>query len=1045
MARSLPCNACGAQVVESLLFCAECGAPTPANPGPAEKLSLDNPHVRTVQDALGQRFQLESVLGKGGFGVVFAARDVVLDRRVAIKVLRPGFDTSPEMSTRFLREAAHAAGVTHPHLVPIYDYGSREGCQFIVMPLIRGQTLRATLKSAGALRPQVAREILIPIASALGAIHQAGMIHRDVKPENIMLEEGSGHPWLMDFGVARRIVRTSGSSVATGSNMIVGTPHYMSPEQVSGDPVDGRADIYSLGISGFEMLAGKPPFTGTTPLEILAQHATKPLPPLPPDTPDGLRRAIVVGCEKDQSRRWASTAEFVLACREGSGRGDEADSTGTNTDTHPRARNLRYAIGSAIILVATLSVLSGLRSLLNDRSASPDQASAGPPWVRLGGLNTQVWLRSLGDSALAYADGREGLRFWVGRGATWTAIAGDDSLRRKLPPPFVAENLSPPFAFRGKQYAVLGGLAGGMPLWPFGRLVRIDGDRLTLGDSLPLHPSSVWAHGDTLVLVSAGGKAVSRIESRPWTDEATGSNATFGDVFGRGYTDLWAIGTFATNTVTDSLFRRQRGGWSVQDPRRGREGLATYDNGTLLDDGSVVVLGSLCKERDCTREAFVLPSGDSSWSEISLSKERGFRAKMVAGPSKEDFYVLGSIGHMVQNDLSERQILVHVAGGVPVSDSIGGGVDVASLLMYRGAPLALRDDGTFWARKLGKWEASGLAVPPVKVGGGTALPSNAYLALDGEGQIRPRAGVLMNGDRQPLTSIVAVSKSHKADQAGQEIVTLFALTRQGRLRSGGCHQIGWDPGVLEAAVEQGVQPPWFDCRLRPPDSRDASTAGHLDNGVYRQVVPAESGHVLVIGDSAMYRVGAEGWVRESLPSRLPWNQLRGIAGDSAGQVFVSEGALLWRRAPNDFVSRRFNGFIPGAADWKLADALVVDGGVLLSLSYFGGTQSVVAFVTPDSIRGLSLQALGGTASYFQRIDARHVLVFRPSGTNGTRGALWVAGWPTYESIRRIALPAGDSLLHALVSSRTLYAFTSPSGIYRLSLDTLLARAGGEGR
>jgi serine/threonine-protein kinase len=229
-----------------------------------------------IREAVADRYAVESELGRGGMAVVYLARDLRYDRRVAIKVLRPELSISL-VADRFLREIQIAAQLQHPLIVPLYDSGRSEELLWYVMPFVEGETLRDRLRREQQLPLADALAITRDAAQALECAHQHGFVHRDIKPENILLS--GGHAVIMDFGIARAL--TSAAGQGTSSGVAIGTPAYMSPEQASGSgKIDARSDVYSLGCVLYEMLAGEPPFTGPTPQAIIARHISETLPSL---------------------------------------------------------------------------------------------------------------------------------------------------------------------------------------------------------------------------------------------------------------------------------------------------------------------------------------------------------------------------------------------------------------------------------------------------------------------------------------------------------------------------------------------------------------------------------------------------------------------------------------------------------------------------------------------------------------------------------------------------------------------------------------------
>ncbi|HXI34718.1 MAG TPA: serine/threonine-protein kinase [Gemmatimonadales bacterium] len=262
-----------------------------------------------LTQALGPAYSIEGEIGRGGMGVVYMARDERLKRKVAVKVLPPDLAFREEIRLRFLREAETAARLSHPHIVPIHSVGEGpDGLVYFVMAYIDGEPLGSRLKRRGQLSPEEARRILMETADALGAAHALGIIHRDVKPDNILLEGSRGRVVVTDFGIAKALSSTTGPGTLTATGVAIGTPHYMSPEQAAGDrEIDGRSDIYSLGVVGFEMLAGELPFLAPTVPGILLKQITEGAPPLMrkrPDCPEDLAACVMRSLEKEPEARW---------------------------------------------------------------------------------------------------------------------------------------------------------------------------------------------------------------------------------------------------------------------------------------------------------------------------------------------------------------------------------------------------------------------------------------------------------------------------------------------------------------------------------------------------------------------------------------------------------------------------------------------------------------------------------------------------------------------------------------------------------------------
>jgi serine/threonine-protein kinase len=267
-----------------------------------------------IADALRDRYRFERELGAGGMATVYLATDLKHDRPVAVKVLRDG-DTGVDVE-RFHREIRVLARLRHPFILPLYDSGDAAGALFFVMPYVDGESLRARLTREGALPIADALEIARQVLDALQTAHEAGVIHRDVKPENILIAR-SGHALLADFGIARATPGRASAETMTQVGMTIGTVAYMSPEQAMGEKeIDARSDLYALGCVLFEMLTGTPPFTGTTAMSVLAKHLSAPPPDvrsLRPDVPPMVARVLAQTLAKDRAERPASARALALA------------------------------------------------------------------------------------------------------------------------------------------------------------------------------------------------------------------------------------------------------------------------------------------------------------------------------------------------------------------------------------------------------------------------------------------------------------------------------------------------------------------------------------------------------------------------------------------------------------------------------------------------------------------------------------------------------------------------------------------------------------
>lgn len=276
--------------------------------------------LRRLALATGDRYEVQAEIGQGGMSRVFLGWDRAEKRRVALKVLATGLSSSVEDRERFRREALIATRVNHPHIVPCYDFVSRNGTAVLVMRYIPGESLALRL-ARGRLTPVATCNVLVPLADALSLMHRSGVVHRDVKPANILLHSDDDWPFLTDFGIAT--LKTSEHSRAEATKRF-GTPEFMSPEQALGAwDADHRSDIYSLGLVAYLALAGDLPFRGVSPMAQIAQRATLDVPPLANRAPDVPARlaAVVDRClARNPARRWRTAAHLRDALLAAAGR-----------------------------------------------------------------------------------------------------------------------------------------------------------------------------------------------------------------------------------------------------------------------------------------------------------------------------------------------------------------------------------------------------------------------------------------------------------------------------------------------------------------------------------------------------------------------------------------------------------------------------------------------------------------------------------------------------------------------------------------------------
>lgn len=403
MATVIECFRCHTPIPENSRFCSSCGADVSA--GDATSTSSIDVVRERLQRAIEGKYKMERLLGKGGMGAVFLAHDLALDREVAIKVLPPDVAQDEQVVRRFQQEAKTAAKLDHPNIIPIYRVESEGGLHYFVMKYIAGTSLEDLLEKRQPLPVPEIQRILWEAACALGHAHQRGVVHRDVKPANIMFDH-DGRVMLTDFGISKALQAATGF---TATGMIIGTPHYMAPEQAKGAPVDGRADQYSLGVVGYRMITAELPFSGDSVHTIIYKHIYEE-PPLAsakrPGIPGTLSGAISRALSKEPDARYPTMEDFATAvwpeqpvASPTRGRGAARPRARTTADAPteitgapttplpagrrattapaPAPRGRKSRTGAVIGLVVVAAGVGGYL-VLNGRS-TPESKSASPP------------------------------------------------------------------------------------------------------------------------------------------------------------------------------------------------------------------------------------------------------------------------------------------------------------------------------------------------------------------------------------------------------------------------------------------------------------------------------------------------------------------------------------------------------------------------------------------------------------------------------------------------------------------------------------------
>lgn len=330
--------------------------------------SVSDEFLHHVQRMLAPEYDVTRELGRGGMAVVFSATHRRLARPVAIKLLPPAFTHSASSRERFVREARLTAALDHPGIVPVYAAATSGDLAYFVMALVDGESLGDRLEREGRLSIADARSMLVDVADALRYAHDAGVVHRDIKPDNILIDRSTGRPLLTDFGVARAL---DDDTRMTRDGVPLGTPSYMAPEQALGEPdVDHRADIYALGVVGYQMLTGRLPFTAATTEALLTKHVFRrpvSLLELRADVPVAMAAAIERAMEKKPAARWSSAAEFAAALGEplGSVRPLAIYRGGSAQSIEPRAGVLQRRISRFRRKFVGSLVLTGILGVLN--------------------------------------------------------------------------------------------------------------------------------------------------------------------------------------------------------------------------------------------------------------------------------------------------------------------------------------------------------------------------------------------------------------------------------------------------------------------------------------------------------------------------------------------------------------------------------------------------------------------------------------------------------------------------------------------------------
>lgn len=388
--------------------------------------------IERVRAVFEGSYAVERVLGRGGMATVYLATDLKHDRQVALKVLRPEL-TSALGGDRFPREIQIIAQLTHPHILPLHDSGEADGLLYYVMPYVEGRSLRDRLREESPLPTHDATRILREVADALAFAHGRGVVHRDIKPENVMLS--GRHALVTDFGVAKAVTEAGGEQLTT-VGVALGTPSYMSPEQAMGEPdIDARSDIYALGILGYEMLTGAPPFVKDTPRALLSAHVIEPpgeITEARPEIPGELGALIMRCLEKDPDDRWQTADEVVRRLEQLS------TPSGGMTPTHTRPLTATEASGgrrkgrtpmilggvgvALVATIATVFALGGSDAGIESVAVLPLQDLSGTDPAFVNAVHDQL-VTTLGRRDVVAVVSRSNVMRFEGSGQTTREIA----------------------------------------------------------------------------------------------------------------------------------------------------------------------------------------------------------------------------------------------------------------------------------------------------------------------------------------------------------------------------------------------------------------------------------------------------------------------------------------------------------------------------------------------------------------------------------------------------------------------------------------------
>lgn len=998
--------------------------------------SLDEAEQRQrVQRALGDGFELGRLLGRGGFAEVYAATDRKLQRTVAVKVLRPDLVVNRSLTERFLREARAAAKLRHPNIIPIYQVGEAEGLAYFLMPLIEGENLREHMERVGQLPIDESRRILREVAEALAVAHESGIVHRDIKPDNIMLDGKEHRAIVTDFGIAKAL----GSEEAglTGTGMIVGTPHYMSPEQASGErEIDSRSDIYSLGVVGYHMLTGRLPFEGKSTQEVLMKHVTataERIATLRPEVPPDLSAAIERCLSKRPADRWSGVGELAASLTPATSREPPS--------TRMRSSPVRAAwLAGAMLLAGLLVVLAvSVVKKYSGQTASDSEGwpavdhkwkplarmlrvgsydwelgvrttiARGTRWITTRGMPRPEWMVNVGDRYLLTAS-RGGDEVQMYDGVGWRVVHLAEELGSVEP--FLYRDTAWVFTAKGEVHA----------LTPSGL------DARSQFATPPACVSAVWSNGVTPPIVGTCDGGMVRWGDGGWTRLPTGTAAPISAIVPGAGTTIYALaGFFRTQaqfniTRTDSVLTYDGADWRVVDPRPSEDMRAVvgyqFESAAAFPDGGVALGGSaLHPDSSYIPLLLIREATATAWRRMHvptypLTQEYSFpfTPGHIWGRSLLDFYVWGRLtGRM------PGQIVFHSDSGRLRREPELERSPMIAMTSFRGAVHALLSSGLVLRLRDGRWrivtEVPHSVVRDIAISsvmGPVAVLDHGVVSVGGltiasAERLRPPVGTFRR-------VVVRDSSLWMLTDSSQ----VFALT---------CRSAREFINYLAALAGRAPGPELiplaaWECQTR---ALDRSTIPLLD------IAATADGRLLAVGPGGVAVWSAGKLSPMPMPIEATRDTFERVATSADGGVAVigHHVVLTWSVPRREWVARRRD------AGGPTRDLTFMTGGVL---AVAGGGD--IALYRGDSLLGRAPGALMPQARLHALSDGRLIAGYAHPGDPATSGWLDVFVPPGYNHAERVTLPAIADIYGLADDGRYLYVVGSGWFAAQVLLDSL---------